>query len=136
MFMAVPRVHNSAPSTRWACTHQQRYDPMDTAETSPSKEAPRTHMRRLELVSEVTDEAEHLRDEGEVGVGRREGRHDLTRVRRDAEGVEAGHDEALGGGDQAEEADHREAAVVHLGEERLLLALRRQLLREAEGVPH
>merc|ERR1719378_1012551 len=42
---------------------------------------------------------------------------------------------ALGGGDEAEDAEHREAAVVHLGEQRLLLALGRELGGEAEGVP-
>ena len=53
----------------------------------------------------------------------------------DRQAVKTGHDEALGGGDQAEEADHREAAVVDLRDEGLLLALGRELLGEAEGVP-
>ena len=45
------------------------------------------------------------------------------------------HDQALGRRDQAEDADHREAAVVDFSEERLLLALGRHLLGEAEEVP-
>eukprot|EP00966_Prymnesium_polylepis_P255290 5898035-Prymnesium_polylepis.1 len=159
--------------------------------------APRVSIRprapsAARLVAEGADNLEHLRHEGEVRVGRREGRHDLAAVGSDAEAVEARHDEALpasargavgcegreGGGrvvllrgaregsndaycgcegplwgaravglarlrlwrdlgrrDEAEDADHREAAVVDLGEERLLLALGRHLLGEAERVP-
>ena len=41
---------------------------------------------------------------------------------REAEAVEPRDDEALRGGEESEEADHREAAVVDLGEERLGLA--------------
>merc|ERR1719353_1102107 len=79
-------------------------------------------------------ELEHALHEGERRIRRGEGRHVLARVRREAERVEAGHDETLRGRDEAKEADHREAAVVDLREELLLLLLGRELLGEAEGV--
>merc|ERR1719247_1659162 len=88
--------------------------------------------RGLELVAEGADHLGHVLDEGERRVGGGEGRHVLARVLLEAEAVEAGHDEALGRREEAEEADHREAAVVDLGDERLLLALGRELLGEAE----
>mmetsp|Transcript_63855 Transcript_63855/g.170298 ORF Transcript_63855/g.170298 Transcript_63855/m.170298 type:complete len:326 (+) Transcript_63855:281-1258(+) len=92
-------------------------------------------VRAGRLVAEGADRLEHVRDEGQRGVGRGEGRHDLAGVRLDAEAVEAGHLQALGGRDEAEDADLREAAVVDLREERLLLALGRHLGGEAERIP-
>ena len=76
----------------------------------------------LQRVAVRADVVDHRRDEREVArVARREGRHVLAGVRLDRQRVEAGDDEALRRGEEAEEADHREAAVVDLGEERLLL---------------
>eukprot|EP00964_Phaeocystis_antarctica_P147995 scaffold114729_cov67-Phaeocystis_antarctica.AAC.3 len=65
-----------------------------------------------------------------VGVRGGEGRHVLAAQASEAEAVEAGHDEALGGREQAEDADHGEAAVVDLRQQGLLLALGAQLLGE------
>merc|ERR1719222_1435048 len=84
----------------------------------------------LERVAVAADVLGHALDEGEDRVGCREGRHDFAAVACKAEVVEARDDEALGGGDEAKEADHREPAVVHLGNERLLFALLRQFLGE------
>merc|ERR1711918_138950 len=81
------------------------------------------------------DVAEHVRHERQIGVGRREGRHDLARVRLDAKTVHAWHDQTLAGRDEAHNSDHSEAAVVDLRLERLGLALVRHLLGEAERVP-
>merc|ERR1719221_1306992 len=69
-----------------------------------------------------------------VSVGGREGCHDLTGVRRQAKSVEAGDDQALGGRDQPKDANHREATVVDLGQERLFLPLWGHLLGEPERV--
>merc|ERR1719156_133237 len=91
--------------------------------------------RALERVPEVADLLDHVGDVGQGRVGGGEGRHVLAAVPGEAERVEAGDDEALGCRDEAEDADHREAAVVDLGEQRLLLALGRHVLGEAEGVP-
>jgi len=90
--------------------------------------------RRARLVAVGADRLEHVRDVRQAGVGGGEGRHDLASVRRDAKGVEAGDLQALGGGDEAEDANHREAAVVQLDNEATLLLLGRELLLEAEGV--
>jgi hypothetical protein len=59
---------------------------------------------------------------------------DLAGVGLDRERVEAGHDEALGRGEDADHAEHGEAAVVDLGEQRLLALLRRHLFGQAERV--
>mmetsp|Transcript_35205 Transcript_35205/g.92309 ORF Transcript_35205/g.92309 Transcript_35205/m.92309 type:complete len:279 (-) Transcript_35205:16-852(-) len=91
-------------------------------------------VRAGRLVAEGADRLEHVRDEGQRGVGRGEGRHDLAGVRLDAEAVEAGHLQALGGRDEAEDADLREAAVVDLRQEAPRLLLRRHLRLQAKGV--
>mmetsp|Transcript_14263 Transcript_14263/g.33713 ORF Transcript_14263/g.33713 Transcript_14263/m.33713 type:complete len:338 (+) Transcript_14263:104-1117(+) len=102
----------------------------------PSTPAARGSVSWRRLPAVRADGLEHVAHEGERGVAGGERRHDLARVRLDAgDRVEAGHLQALGGGDHADDANLREAAVVDLGEERLLLALRRHLGREAKGVP-
>merc|ERR1711924_547993 len=68
----------------------------------------------------------------EVGT---EGRHDVTRVPLDADRGKARNGARhLRLGQEAEEADLREAAVVDLGKEALGLLLGRGILREAKGV--
>merc|ERR1719222_680772 len=89
----------------------------------------------LERIAVAADVLGHALDEGEDRVGCREWCHVFAAVARKAEVVEAWDDEALGGGDEAKEADHREPAVVHLSIERLRLALCRQALGETEGIP-
>ena len=64
----------------------------------------------LERVAVAADVLGHGLDEGQDIVGGRERRHVLAAVAREAEAVEAGHDQALGGREEAEEADHRQAA--------------------------
>merc|ERR1719183_133778 len=91
--------------------------------------------RTFRLVAEGADRLEHVGDVRQGRVGSREGRHDLASVRLHANTVEARDDEALGRGDEAEDADHGEPAVVDLGEERLLLTLGGHLGGEAEGIP-
>jgi len=78
---------------------------------------------------------EHVGDEGQGRVARREGRHHLAGVRLDAQAVHARHDEPLARRDEAHDADHSEAAVVDLRLERLGLPLLGHLAREAERVP-
>merc|ERR1712203_369226 len=88
-----------------------------------------------DLVAVGANSLEHVRDVRKRHVARGEGGHNLTSIWLNAQGVESRHLEALGGGDQAHGADHREAAVVNLGEKRLLLSLRRHLGGEAERIP-
>merc|ERR1719313_2424962 len=96
----------------------------------PTKGMEPQRRRRLKRVAVGANVLGHVRNERESRVRRREGRHVLAAIWRKAEAVEAGHDEALGRREEAEEADHRETTVVDLGEERLLLALGRELLGE------
>mmetsp|Transcript_11492 Transcript_11492/g.29429 ORF Transcript_11492/g.29429 Transcript_11492/m.29429 type:complete len:268 (-) Transcript_11492:151-954(-) len=77
---------------------------------------------------------EHLLHERQASVIGREGSHWLARVLGDVERVEARHDQALRGGDEANDAEHRKAAVVDLGKQALGLTLRRRLRGEAEGI--
>merc|ERR1719291_1512727 len=87
------------------------------------------------LVAHIADVAEHVLDKGQRRVTRAEGGHDLASIWLHAHRIESWHLKALGRGNQAEDADHREAAVVDFGEKRLLLALGRHLRGEAERVP-
>merc|ERR1712216_417335 len=79
-----------------------------------------------------THSAATLREDVEVGV---EGRHDVARVGLEAQGRQARHGALqLRLGEEAEETDHGEAAVVDLGDEPLRLLLGGLVLGDLEGV--
>mmetsp|Transcript_24222 Transcript_24222/g.80515 ORF Transcript_24222/g.80515 Transcript_24222/m.80515 type:complete len:303 (-) Transcript_24222:42-950(-) len=74
-----------------------------------------------------------VRPRGPIDV-RRKRRHHLAAVRRDLAGEGGDGARHLGLGDEGHDAEHREAAVVELGEEALLLLLRGRALAPLEGV--
>ena len=80
-----------------------------------------------------SDVRRHLLDKREV-IGSCERGHVLARILSEAELVEAGDVEPLGGRDEAEDADHREAAVIELRAQALLPALGAHLREEFEWV--
>jgi len=85
------------------------------------------------LIAQGADNLEHVGYVRQRCIASGEGSHDLTGIWLDAKAVEHRDLEALGGRDQAEDADHRKAAIVDLGEQRLLLALGDILLVKPKG---
>jgi len=77
---------------------------------------------------------DHVRDERQRRVGGRERRHDLAGVRRDLASQERHGARHLGLGDESHDAELREAAVIDLRAQALLLGLSRLVLGEAERV--
>merc|ERR1712100_898683 len=78
---------------------------------------------------------EHARNERQADVARRERRHDLAGVRRDAQAAKrrdgARH---LGLSQESHDAKHRQAAVVDLRTQLLRLPLVRLVLLQVEGI--
>mmetsp|Transcript_45938 Transcript_45938/g.107170 ORF Transcript_45938/g.107170 Transcript_45938/m.107170 type:complete len:290 (-) Transcript_45938:2-871(-) len=77
---------------------------------------------------------EHILDEGERGVRRREGGHHLAGVGFQANRVQPRNDEALRSRDKAHQTNHRQATVVQLDVELAGLLLLRERLGVTERV--
>merc|ERR1712093_919596 len=78
---------------------------------------------------------EHARNEGQPSVARRERRHDLAGVRRDAQAPQRRDGvRDLGLSQEGHDAKHRQAAVVDLRAQLLRLPLVRLVLLQVEGI--
>mmetsp|Transcript_37641 Transcript_37641/g.85458 ORF Transcript_37641/g.85458 Transcript_37641/m.85458 type:complete len:292 (-) Transcript_37641:31-906(-) len=101
----------------------------------PLAHTPFPHPPCISATLELGRVREHFADEWEGHVGSREGRHHLSSVWLDAEGVKARDLEPLGSGDETEDANLRKTAIVDFGEQCLLLAFGRHVLSEAKRIP-
>mmetsp|Transcript_25134 Transcript_25134/g.54293 ORF Transcript_25134/g.54293 Transcript_25134/m.54293 type:complete len:302 (-) Transcript_25134:53-958(-) len=91
-----------------------------------------TSVDALQLEDRV---GEHFLHHRQLDITSGERRHHLASIRLDVERIETGdRTRDLGLGDEAHDADHGQPTVVDLGNEALLLALRRHLRGEAKRI--